>query len=180
MRDGTRGTAEEVQAGGTTADAGFTLVEMLVVLAILGMATAAMAVGLRPPSDERLVRELAAEVRRELSLARMDALRIGAEVAVRVDVRDRTIRRDGGGVIDVPERITLDATVGRERTGVPSASRPIVPTGSTLASLDGEGVGAIVFLPGGGSSGGRITLTAGDAQRQVGIHWLTGIARIEP
>ncbi|MGQ0674476.1 MAG: GspH/FimT family protein [Rhodospirillales bacterium] len=139
----------------TNSPAGFTLVELLVVLALL-----ALAYGLAAPALTRSVAggELAIAMR-ELSLALNQA-------------------RSGAVVGGQPQRFVVDGLAGAY--GIGPARKPL-PGGMTLAAVVPDAlrvsahVAAIEFFPGGGSTGGRITLTTrGGGKSALSVDWLTG------
>jgi general secretion pathway protein H len=135
---------------------GFTLVELLVVLAIGGLLLA-----VTPPLITAAMPgvELKAAARRTAG-----ALRLAREVAIAQG-------RDAAWVVDVDNnQYQID---GDHRRGS-------IPSGLELELIAAEGemqsdsVGAIRFFPDGSSTGGRVILKRGDAGYQVGVNWLTG------
>ena len=55
---------------------------------------------------------------------------------------------------------------------------PLLPAGTEILS-DELGETGLVFLPTGGSTGGRIVLAASDGRRAVSVDWLTGRVSVE-
>ena len=139
----------------TTTEAGFTLVELLVVLALL-----AMAYGLAVPALNRVigagdqqvaVRELAAALRQ----ARSDAVVGAREVRFVIDTGAGVYGADPA-VRPLPRGIAIVAAV--------PATHRLSPR---LAAID--------FFPDGASTGGRITLsTSGGGSADVAVDWLSG------
>lgn len=129
---------------------GFTLIELLVVLAIVGLAVA-MAVPLLAPRVAGASLDAAAsEIRTALREARSTA--IGEDRAV-------VFRGDSGGYWLGRRHFALSGMRG--------------PAGLSIAT---EGGVEIAFYPSGGSSGGRIRITDGSADREIAVDALTGRA----
>ncbi len=126
--------------------AGFTLVELLIVLAIMGL-VAALAfprlVGRAPGSTLGAVAE---ELRAALATARSAAISQDREIMV------------GGGV-------------GSYRV---DGARHVLPSAAGVR-IDVRG-GGIAFFPSGGSSGGRIVLRGGGRTAELDVEALTGRA----
>lgn len=130
--------------------AGFTLVEMLVVIVILGL-MAMLILSHGAPHSRGLSQRAAAETIVEtLRLARSRAIAADAPVAVVLDAAAHRLRVDG-------------------------VAQPALPPELSLAFLPDHG-GAFVFSGDGSAVGGSILL--GDAQAQartrITVDWLTG------
>lgn len=149
------------------AAAGFTLLEVLVVSAILAlMALAApMALQSGPPPFEASVRDIAAALRQ----ARSEALRTGAPQAVAFDLRARRYGPTG----------TEHALAEGLELSVTSAAE---------ARLGQHGAGpartaAILFFGDGGATGGVLRLSRGDGRARqsatLTVRWLTGAIQRE-
>lgn len=148
-------------AGKGPGGAGFTLVELLVVLLILGLLTA-----LAAPHLGRLVPRLEAkasarQVAAVLREARGLAIRDNREVAVVVDLDSRLVVIAPRG-----RRVELAQDLGlRLLTG-------------TVEVID-DGSGRIRFYPDGTSTGGRVTLTDAEHDYDVVVDWLTGRVAVD-
>jgi general secretion pathway protein H len=140
---------------------GFTLIEMLVVLAVLGLVaivTLPTIAGHRPGAETRAAaRELAVALRNARSAAMLHA---------------RT------------EAFVIDTASGAFRPGV-SAPIQRLPRGVSLTvvtttddRLDATS-GAIRFFADGSSSGGGVRVTNGDRRSIVLVDWLTGRVSID-
>lgn len=135
--------------------AGFTLLEMIIVLVVLGLALG-IAVSRGPPNSRGLdVRGAVAQVVQTLRQARGAAIASDAPVAVVVNGARGTVALAGGRPLTLPPGLTLTAASGPE-------------------ALPGTQLVAIRFAPNGSSSGGRIVLADGRRRMQVGVDWLTG------
>ncbi|MGE5154139.1 MAG: GspH/FimT family protein [Bdellovibrio bacteriovorus] len=144
---------------------GFTLVELLVVLAL-----AALMMTVIPPLFSAAVPgvELQGAARRTYSalrLARETAVRSGGESVLVVDVEGHRLEIPGYRAISLPQRIDLKLEA------------------ASSEMLD-EQRGGIRFFPDGSSTGGRIILARGEGRDQrgyqVGVTWLTGRVRMAP
>ena len=129
--------------------------ELLVVLAILGLAVA-----LAVPSLGRALPGL--ELRREvrtvadaLREARVLAIAANRETTLVIDVQQGTLQLGGGTAIRLDPQLGLSLRTASSETS-------------------GTGVGGISFFPDGTSTGGRVTLSLGERQRHVVVDWLTG------
>jgi len=137
---------------------GFTLVELLVVLAIAGLLLT-----LTPPLITAALPgiELKAAARRTAG-----ALRLTREVAIAGG-------RDAAWVIDVENgryAIENDRRSGSLPGGID------IELIAAEDEMQSDTVGAIRFFPDGSSTGGRVILKRGDGEAgwQVGVNWLTG------
>ena len=139
---------------------GFTLVELLVVITVIGLiiALAPVAMTRIMPSLElrTTTRELAAALRN----TRSEAIRDNRETTLTLDVETGWYRLDGRSAekeIDPEiELKLLTATIEAEN----------------------ENVGRIRFFPDGTSTGGQITLARGDDTYYIIVDWLSGRVEI--
>lgn len=135
--------------------AGFTLIEIVVVLAVVGFALAVV-VGYKPPWSKGLDLEAtAAELASQLRLARSQAIAGNRPVALDLDLVGKHYRVDDGALHALPVGTEVELlTIGGERQG--------------------NAIGGIRFQPDGSSSGGRIVLADHARRVAVGVDWLTG------
>jgi general secretion pathway protein H len=134
---------------------GFTLLELLVTLAVLSLALV-LILGYKAPWSTRLsLKGTAATLASELRLARSEAIAGNRPVSFVVDLDAHRYRVGDGAVRHLPRRITIALlTVAGERLG--------------------KTTGAIRFNPDGSSTGGRIALAEGGQRIAIGIDWLSG------
>lgn len=134
---------------------GFTLIEVIVVLAILGFVLALVAAYKPPWSSGLGVKGTAAELASGLRLARSEAIVHNRSVAFSLDVNGHVYRVGSRPERRLPARLLFQLlTISGENRG--------------------PGVGDIRFHPDGSSTGGRITLADGQQRMAVGVDWLTG------
>jgi general secretion pathway protein H len=135
--------------------AGFTLIEMIVVMAIIALALT-LVVGYRAPWSRGLgLRGTAGELASALQLARSEAISRDGPVSVAVDVAGHRYRVGQGPVRSLPSTLKVE-----------------------LLTLESEryatNVGEIRFYPDGSSTGGRVTIGDGSRTLAVGVDWLNG------
>src|SRR5258708_7416160 len=135
---------------GSDRSGGFTLIEVIVTLAILSVALILVA-GYKPPWSSRLgVRGTAAELASGLRLARSEAILRNRSVAFDLDVIGHRYRVGEGTERRLPANLTIELlTIAGESRGV--------------------GIGDIRFNPDGSSTGGRIMLAGGQQRMAVGV-----------
>ena len=134
---------------------GFTLIEVIVTLAILGFALV-LVTGYKAPWSSTIgLKGAAAELTSGLRLARSEAIVSNRSVPFDLDVLKHQYRVGTGTVHGLPGHLAIE-----------------------LLTIAGEkrdaGVGDIHFNPDGSSTGGRITLADGRRRMAVGVDWLTG------
>lgn len=134
---------------------GFTLIETVVVLAILGLVlTLVLSYG-PPPNGGMTVRHAAKELADDLREARSLAIADGRVVPVTVDLAGRRWQIDSQDEKLFPDGIEVHLL--------------------TIAGKgNAENRGSIHFLPDGSATGGRIELLGANRRIQIGIDWLSG------
>lgn len=141
--------------GRRVASAGFTLLEMIIVLAVLGLVLG-IVVSRGPMRSHALeVRAVVADVTRALRQARGAAIAGGAPVLVVVNGERRSVTIGGGKPMVLPAGLSVSASAG---LGGRAVERPV----------------ELRFRPDGSSSGGGILLGDGQRRMLVAIDWLTG------
>lgn len=144
---------------GARARRGFSLLEVLVVVSLIAIASL-LAVGILGNGLERMqLRSAAKEVAANLRFTRAHALATGRPQRFAIDPAARTWQAP------------------RERSGRIPDRFEVVFTGAREAQARSD-EGVIVFFDDGASTGGRVRLEAGSATWDIDVAWLTGEVRI--
>jgi len=128
--------------------AGFTLLELMVVLAILGLVLAIVPASLMNATGAQALKADVRTLISGLHYARTRAIASNAPVVLVIDPQTARLSIDGTQQIGV-----LSGT-----TSLSALNQPI----------------AVQFYPDGGSSGGEVVLSSEQDEYRVTIHWLTG------
>jgi general secretion pathway protein H len=144
----------------TSTESGFTLIEMLVVLTIIGLMTVLIMSSQPRVSPAVHARAAAQAISGALREARSEAVMRDQGVTVVFDVSRRTYQRGNSPVQALPDDLQLSLL---------TAGDPLSPTS----------VGRIRFEPDGSSSGGRVSIRGGNLTWLVGVDWLSGRVAIE-
>ena len=139
--------------------AGFTLIETLMVIALIALLAAVLAPSMIPTPNNQL-RANAAELISALRAARLHAMRSREAAALQIDTEQKTYQQPGG-----TSSKALNGDFNIQLTTVQS-------------ELTDGSRGAIRFFPDGSSTGGRITLSNGNLTQHVDVAWLTGRVRL--
>ncbi|WP_037394587.1 prepilin-type N-terminal cleavage/methylation domain-containing protein [Sinorhizobium fredii] len=143
--------------------AGFTLVEMLVVLAVVAAATGVSFLGVRAIRAVNSPDAFAHRIGESLVALRYRALNTGRAQSARFDVqRKRMVAAVGGSGVILPAEYSLVVTAGKE-------------------AVERDLGSSITFLPDGSSSGVEISISdlrGNDAKLRV--NWLTGLVDYAP
>jgi general secretion pathway protein H len=134
---------------------GFTLFEVLVVLAIIALVTAIMAPALFRGFGGTQARAAAYEIAAALRRARNEAVAANADVAVVFDLARGAYAPERARARAVPEVLHLELYAAE------------------VEQLDAT-TGGIRFFPDGSATGGQVTVEGEAARYQVDVDWLTG------
>jgi general secretion pathway protein H len=144
---------------GRSGAAGLSLLEMLLVLALIAAASTLAAMVLTGGLDGLRMRSSAKEIAAQLRYTRAQAIASGQ-----------------------PQRFVIDPQGHRwqapnDKRGSIPASLAVEFTGAREAQAR-AGEGGILFFPDGASTGGRVQLQARQAAWRVDVAWLTGEVRL--
>jgi general secretion pathway protein H len=156
------GCARRRRTAGESAQAGFTLIEMVCVLAMVALLAAILLPRLPGTTSRPRLEAYAIEVANLLKADRNAALWHRGSVAAAVDARGRSVRSGSSAhVVQVPDDVEFSALLPERCNGKPAFS-------------------AISFFATGMSCGGAIRLTRFGSGFEVRVNWLTGGVEIVP
>ena len=141
---------------------GFTLVEILAVIALIALAMTLVAVtvgdGLAGARVKAASRDLVAALR----YTRGQAIVKRESQALAIDVEGRRYRAPGKKWVELPRKMEMQLETAR-------------------SEMEDENTGRIRFFPDGASTGGNVELILGEAAWRIEVNWLTGeVVVIEP
>lgn len=134
---------------------GFSLLELMVVLVIVGLLLALVATSLSQSISAAEVRTAARDVMAALRYTRGQAIIKREERTLDVNLEKMTYQAPDKDLKHLPEGVELKLLTAR-------------------SELTDENVGSIRFYPDGSSTGGRVTVIAGQREWVVNVAWLTG------
>jgi len=137
------------------ASAGFTLIEILVVVSLVAGLTVILMMSMNGGMDGLRLRSEAKTIASELRRARSTAISTGTVQSFRIVPDTRTWSGAKGRTGEIPRSLEVSFTGVRQ-----------------VLERDGEGV--ILFFEDGASTGGRIQLSHARATLNVDVAWLTG------
>jgi general secretion pathway protein H len=136
--------------------AGFTLLELLVVLAIASLLIALVPIAFDRLREGTQYRDALRTMQSEMRQARQQAVTQGRTVRFQVDLASRTYGLVGKIEHPIPEKLQVRATVAS-------------------VEMQANQVAAIQFLPSGGATGGSIDLMRpSGAGTRLKVDWLSG------
>ncbi|MFA6229155.1 MAG: GspH/FimT family pseudopilin [Rhodanobacter sp.] len=138
---------------------GFTLLEMLAVILLIGIAAAAVSVSVTQGLASARVRAASSELAGALRATRAQAIVRAQEQVFDVDTRANSYRNVKQKDIFLPKGLRVSITSAKE-------------------DQPNDHTGRIRFFPDGSSTGGRITLQSGKREWHVNVSWLTGEVRV--
>ena len=147
---------------GRKAEAGFTLVEMVCVIAIIAMLAAILLPNFSRATSRPRLEAYAVETASMLKADRTAAMRRCVPIATQVDASERYLRSGATGrILRVPDDVTFSANL-------------------PLRCNDRPAFSTISFFATGMSCGGTIVLSRLGAVYEIRVNWLTGGIEIVP
>jgi general secretion pathway protein H len=146
----------------TGPEAGFTLLEMVCALAIVGLLAAVLLPSMPRQTSRTRLEAYAIETAALLKADRNAAIRQRLDVTTQVDAPSRSLRSGASGqTVRVPEDVRFETLLPRN-----CDNRPVVAS--------------ISFFASGMSCGGVIVLAKLDAGYEIRVNWLTGRIEVVP
>jgi general secretion pathway protein H len=142
------------------AAAGFTLVELLVVLVIAALAMALVGTSISRSVSGAEMRTAAHKVAASLRYTRTQAILTKSEKVFLVDTEKHSFQAADRQQETLPKGMNVELNTAR-------------------SELTSETAGGIRFYPDGGSTGGNVRLEANGRVYQVNVAWLTGEASMQ-
>ena len=141
---------------------GFTLVEILAVVALIALAMTLVAVTIGDGLSGARVKAASRDLVAALRYTRGQAIVKRESQALAIDVDGRRYRAPGKKWIELPKKMDMALETAR-------------------SEMEEEGIGRIRFFPDGASTGGNVELSLGEVVWRIEINWLTGeVVVIEP
>jgi len=140
--------------------AGFTLVEIMVVMVIIALIMGLVATSMSRSISAAEARAASRELVASLRYTRARAIIDKAEQVFLVDTENRSYQAPGRDKVELPEGVDLAIT-------------------TATSELVSDAVSGIRFFPDGGSTGGHIELTVNKREYRVNVAWLTGETQLE-
>ena len=141
---------------GSNAEEGFTLLEMVCILAIIAMLTAVLLPNLSRDTSRPRLEAYAVETASLLKADRTAAIRHRVQIATQIDAGARSLRSGSTGqILRVPDDVTFDALLPNRCNERPAFS-------------------TISFFPTGMSCGGTVMLSRLGTSYEIRVNWLTG------
>lgn len=154
-----RGDGADPVVTPASAQRGFTLLEIIVVMAIIGLASVLAASAMGGGFKGMQLKAAAKQIASNLRYTRAEAIQTGTPQRFVIDPHAHTWQAPKRHHGEIPEKLGIAFFGARE----------VQPA---------NGIGAIQFFPDGAATGGRIQLTSGTAVWNVDVTWLTGQVEI--
>jgi general secretion pathway protein H len=141
---------------GSSAEEGFTLLEMVCIVAIIAMLTAVLLPNIPRNTSRPRLEAYALEAASLLKADRTAAIRHRVLIATQIDAGARSLRSGSTGhVLRIPDDVAVDAILPNRCNDRPALS-------------------TISFFPTGMSCGGTVTLSRLSTSYEIRVNWLTG------
>lgn len=134
---------------------GFTLIELVAVVALIGIALGVISLSFSKSMTSAKVQAASRDLVAALRYTRGQAIVKGKQTALDLDMQNNTYQAPGKPLVKLPTDMHMTLlTADSEQTGATS--------------------GRIRFFADGASTGGHISIFAGQREWRVNVNWLTG------
>ena len=141
---------------------GFTLLEMVCIVAIIAMLAAVLLPNIPRDTSRPRLEAFAMETASLLKADRTAAIRHRVQIATQIDAGARSLRSGSTGrILRIPDDVAVDAILPNRCNDRPALS-------------------TISFFPTGMSCGGTVTLSRLSTSYEIRVNWLTGGVEIVP
>ncbi len=134
---------------------GFTLIEIIVVIALIGIVATVAALSFSRSLSGARIEAASRDLVAALRYTRGQAIVKGEQKVLMLDLEHNTWQAPGKGSIDLPKDMELRLTTAQQE-------------------LVDENKGGIRFFPDGSSTGGNIAVVLGEREWKINVGWLTG------
>lgn len=159
----TRRTSSEARRASLVSgdrEAGFTLIEMACVLAVIALIAAILLPAMPRATTSTRLSGYAVEIAALLKGDRNAAVRRRSTVTTRLDAESRVVRSGAGSsMVEIPRDVAFSALLAQQCGGRARGS-----------SID--------FFPSGASCGGVVAISRGGVGYQIRVNWLTGAVEV--
>jgi len=147
--------AERTRFANPRLPSGFSLIELVAVVVLLGIALSVVSMAFTKSLDNAKVQAASRDLVAALRYTRGQAIVKGQQAALDIDMQNNTYQAPGRGVVKLPAQMRMTLlTAESEQTGATS--------------------GRIRFFPDGASTGGHISVYMGQREWRINVSWLTG------
>ena len=134
---------------------GFTLIELIAVLVLIGIAISVVSLSFTKSLDNAKVQAASRDLVAALRYTRGQAIVKGQQTALDIDLEKNTYQAPGKPLMALPHNMHMTLlTADSEQTGATS--------------------GRIRFFPDGASTGGHVSVFMGRREWRINVSWLTG------
>ena len=141
--------------GGAVRASGFTLIEIVVVIALIGVVATVAALSFSRSLSGARIEAASRDLVAALRYTRGQAIVKGEQKVLVLDLEHNTYQAPAKGSVELPKDMDLRLTTAQQE-------------------LVDENKGGIRFFPDGSSTGGNIAVVLGQREWTINVGWLTG------